>query len=231
MATQNVVPQNANAPFNLQQWLDMAVSNNVDDISIYQYLSPPLPANLVTRWLARIEKIENSPKPQGVTFAVWRGKISKTKGRAFERLIGSILKTVRFFKSWKNVSTTTNELDVLVEIGMGCQISPVIREWGTHFICECKLVAGSINATWVGKLNTVLETHNARVGVLVASKGPPKGKVKTQIHVLTVKMQPTFIVCVSLEDLKACQSGGNFLRLITARYLETTAGASALISG
>lgn len=231
MATQNALPQGANASFTLKDWLEMAVRNNIDDPTIYEYLSPPLPANLVNRWMGRIDRIENAQKPAGVTAAAWRGKKSAMKGHAFERLITAILRTVRFFESWRNVGTTTNEIDVLVQIGMGCQISPVIRQWGTHFICECKLVAGSINATWVGKLNTVLELHNAQVGILVAAKGPPKGKVKTQIHILTLKTQPSTIVCVSLDDLEDCQNGGSFLRLIATRYLEVRTGAGALIAG
>jgi hypothetical protein len=230
MATPNVVAQEANPNFNLQQWLEMAASNDVDEIAIYEFLSPPLPANLVSRWLNRIQRIENAPKPDNASAAQWRGKISKAKGHAFERLIVAILKTVRFFKSWKNVTTTVNEIDILVEIGMGCQISPVLRQWGTHFICECKLVADSINATWIGKLNTVLETHNSNVGVLVAAKGPPRGKAKTQIHILTLMSPPRVIVCISRADLEACQNGGNFLRLITARYLEARTGATALVS-
>jgi hypothetical protein len=230
MGTQNATP-GPNGNFNLQQWLEMAVTNDVDDIAIYEFLCPPLPPKFVTRWLQRIQKIEDAPRPNGVSVAVWRGKKSKIKGHAFEKLIGSILRTIRFFTSLKNVATTTNEIDVLVEIGMGCQISPVIREWGSHFICECKLVPEGINATWIGKLNTVLETHKAKVGVLVAAKGPPKGKVKTQIHVLAVKAQPCVIVCVSLDDLKTCEAGTNFLRLITTRYLEVETGALALISG
>ena len=66
---------------------------------------------------------------------------------------------------------------------------------------------------------------------LVAAKGPPKGKVKTQIHILTLKTQPSTIVCVSLDDLEDCQNGGSFLRLIATRYLEVRTGAGALIAG
>jgi len=69
------------------------------------------------------------------------------------------------------------------------------------------------------------------VGILVAAKGPPKGKVKTQIHILTLKTQPSTIVCVSLDDLEDCQNGGSFLRLIATRYLEVRTGAGALIAG
>ncbi|HWA95680.1 MAG TPA: hypothetical protein VG844_13845 [Terracidiphilus sp.] len=231
MATNGLAVGGTNDRFSFQDWLEMAANNEVDDEAIYEYLSPPLPENLVNRWLARISKIENAQRPNNVKLKEWRGRISRAKGRAFERLIIAILKTVRFFESWNNVGTTTNEIDVLVEIGMGCQISPVIREWGTHFICECKLTRDSINATWVGKLNTVLETHNAKVGVLVAAKGPPKGKVWTQIHILSVKQPPCVIVCISLDDLIECQGAGSFLRLVTRRYLEVKVGAANLISG
>jgi hypothetical protein len=231
MATQNTAVPTPVTQFNLEQWLQMAAANEVDDLAIYEHLCPPLPPNLVTRWLARIAKIEGAPRPASMKPAEWRGKISRAKGHAFERMLASILKTVRFFNSWRNVTTTTNEIDLLVEIGMGCQISPIVRQWGSHFICECKLVADGVNATWIGKLNTVLQTHGASVGVLISSKGPPRGKVRTQIHILAVMNPPRVIVCVSLDDLRQCASGGNFLRLITARYLETKTGANGLITG
>jgi hypothetical protein len=48
---------------------------------------------------------------------------------------------------------------------------------------------------------------------------------------LTLKAQPSTIVCVSLDDLQDCQNGGSFLRLIATRYLEVRTGAGALIAG
>lgn len=213
----------------LEQYIEFALTNDIDDDLIYGYLCPPLPPNAVSRWLERIELIESRTRPQGTSAASWNGKKSRIKGLAFERMIASILRNVTSFALWKNVGTSTNEIDLLVKIGPAIQISPVIRQWGSHFVCECKMVKQGINATWVGKLNSVLELHGSTVGLLVSSQGAPKGKVKTQIHMHAFKTPPRVIVCISLDELKECENSQNLLRLISTRYIEAKTGATALI--
>ena len=144
-------------------------------------------------------------------------------------MISLIIRSVPSFSVWKNVTTTTNEIDILVKVGLTIQVSPVIRQWGSHFLCECKLVNKGVNATWIGKLNSVLELHGSEVGVLVSSKGAPKGRAKTQIHMHAFKTPPRVMVCISLDELKECENGKNFLRLISTRYVEAKSGAAALI--
>jgi hypothetical protein len=97
-------------------------------------------------------------------------------------------------------------------------------------LCECKLVNTGINATWVGKLNSVLELHDSQVGILVSSHGGPKGKVKTQIHMHAFKTPPRVIVCISLGELQECENGRNFLHLLSTRYVEVKTGATGLIT-
>jgi hypothetical protein len=223
-------PQVPAGNLTLDQWIEFGRKNDIDDELIYRYLSPPLPANSVSRWLARIERIENAAKPKGVAASEWSGRKSKLKGTAFEAMIRLVIKSVPSFTVWKNVTTTTNEIDLLVRVGLAIQVSPIVRQWGSHFVCECKLVNKGINATWVGKLNSVLELHGSEVGVLVSSHGAPRGKVKTQIHMHAFKTPPRVIVCISIDELKECENGKNLLRLISTRYIEAKSGAAALIT-
>ena len=220
----------SNTNFTLDQWIEFALQNNVDEDAIYQYLSPPLPPKSVTKWLARIRRIENAPRPKGVSAKAWLGKRSRLKGRAFEALMRSVMRSVPSFTVWKNVNTTTNEIDLLIKIGLAIQVSPIVRQWGSHFLCECKLVNSGINATWVGKLNSVLELHSSEVGILVSAHGAPKGKVKTQIHMHAFKTPPRIIVCISLAELQECENGRNFLHLLSTRYVEAKTGATGLIT-
>jgi hypothetical protein len=225
-----VASGSSNNPFTLDLWLDFALQNNVDDDMLYRYLCPPLPPKTVTRWLARIHRIENAPRPNGTKAPEWQGKQNKAKGHAFEGLVRSVMKSVRAFKISQNVATTTNEIDLLVQVGLSIQVCPTIREWGAQFICECKLVDKGINATWVGKLNSVLELHSAGVGILISSHGAPKGKVKTQIYLHAFKTPPRVIVCISLAELQECENGRNFLQLLSTRYVEAKIGATGLIT-
>jgi hypothetical protein len=214
----------------LEEWIEFGLTNKINEELLYGYLSPPLPPNSVSRWLGRIDRIENCLKPKRVKSAEWEGKRNKIKGHAFERMIHSIFKTVPSFTIWKNVTTTTNEIDLLIQIGLMIQASPIVRQWGSHFLCECKLVNQGINATWIGKLNSVLELHGSEVGILVSRHGAPKGKVKTQIHMHAFKTPPRVIICISLSELKECENGKNLLHLISTRYVEAKTGASALIA-
>jgi hypothetical protein len=214
----------------LDEWIAFGIKNNINEELLYSYLCPPLPPNSVSRWLKRIDRVETAPKPAGVKAATWKGKKNKIKGHAFESMIRSIVRSVPSFTVWKNVTTTTNEIDLLIQIGLLIQASPIIRQWGSHFLCECKLVNKGINATWIGKLNSVLELHASEVGLLVSSHGAPKGKAKTQIHMHAFKVPPRIIVCVSLAELKECENGLNFLRLISTRYIAARTGAAALIA-
>lgn len=145
-------------------------------------------------------------------------------------LARSVMKSVPSFTVWKNVTTTTNEIDLLIKIGLNIQLCPAVRRWGSHFLCECKLVKGSINATWVGKLNSVLELHGSEVGILISDSHAPRGRVKTQIQMHAIKTPPRIIVCVSLAELQECENGRNLLQLLSTRYIEATAGASRLIT-
>lgn len=230
MATDPVPQVSPTNNLTLDQWIEFALKNNIDDDVIYSYLCPPLPPNSVSRWLVRIERIENAVRPKGFSAAKWSGKKNRLKGRAFEGMIKLIIGTVPSFSIWKNVTTTTNEIDLLVKVGLTIQMSPVVRQWGSHFLCECKLVNKGVNATWVGKLNSVLELHGSEVGVLISSQGPPKGRVKTQIHMHAFKVPPRVIVCISLAELMECEKGTNFLRLLSTRYIEAKTGATALIT-
>ena len=70
MATTST-PQGSLGNLTLEQWIEFALKNTLNDELIYSYLSPPLPANSVSRWLARIDRIEKAARPKGVSRAAW----------------------------------------------------------------------------------------------------------------------------------------------------------------
>ena len=106
------------------------------------------------------------------------------------------------------------------------------REWGTHFLCECKFSHDHVSIQWVTNLNTVMQTHNARVGVLFATKGVSSrgngARAKRLIEDLSIMTPGRFILCVDSTDLKSVSQGQNFLWLISHRYMEVKANTGKL---
>lgn len=214
------------------QLLRFLTQHQIDDEKIYQFLCGSLATPRYTQLLGRIKLVVKAAKPKGVSSATWQGRQSKIKGAIFEELIALVLKVAEPFEAWKNVITTTSEIDIFVKLGPSALIIPSLREWGTHFICECKFSSDYVSLQWVTNLNTVLQTHNAHVGVLFSTRGrTTQGNGKKAVHqieILSVMTPARFIVCVDLWDLEVCANGYNFLKLLSHRYLEAKASAGRL---
>src|SRR5580765_3821584 len=220
-------------PITLQDALDFMIRNDINDPEIYSFLSTPLDIAAVTKWLKRIDRVNTmTPSSKRSFKKAFEGKINRLKGKYFEQLAGLILQTAKPFTSWHSVQSTTNELDWLIQIGPSGQHLPAMREWGTHLICESKLSKDYVNVTWVGKLNTVLQTHGASVGILISSKGMTnRGRgaaAKMTVRILSAMTPPRTIISFDLEDIRACTKGTNFLQLLSQRYVEARAGADRL---
>jgi hypothetical protein len=219
-------------PITLQDALDFMLRNQVDDAKIYSFLSMPLNRAAIKFWLTRIDRINVMVRPSGVAKKVWEGRKNRVRGKCFEKLSGVMLKAVRPFTSWHSVNTTTNELDWLVQVGPTGQHVPALRQWGTHFICECKFTHDFVTVTWIDRLNTVLQTHSASVGVLMSSKGMTnRGRgvaAKNQMRLLAAMTPSRTIISVDTTDIHACANGHNFLQLLAQRYIEARIGADPL---
>jgi hypothetical protein len=206
--------------------------HQIDDEKIYKVLCGSLQYARYRQLVNRMKLVVNASKPDNVSTAKWQGRQNRIKGRIFERLIDLVLKAVEPFTTWTNVNTTTSELDILVQIGPSGGVIPSLREWGTHFISECKFSSEYVSIQWVTNLNTVLQSHNAGVGVLFSTRGTTNAgngkKALRQIEVLSVMTPARFIVCVDLWDLEVCANGFNFLKLLSHRYLEAKANAGRL---
>jgi hypothetical protein len=216
----------------LDQFLEFGIRHNIEDPRIYEYLTGPIDQAAIDEAVAKIDEINNRPKPSGMSAKSFESLKNQLKGDEFEKLVGLVLKTVKPFEAWNKVPTPLNELDWLVLLGPTANYHPSIREWGTHFICECKFGAQTVSVTWIGKLNTVLETHSATVGLLMSSKGiAKKGRssaVRYQLQMLAAKTPSRIIVCLNTEEIRSSLADRKFLQLITRRYVEAKVGAAPL---
>jgi hypothetical protein len=208
------------------------IQHDINDDKIFNILCASLDKSEYKRLLSRIDKVNSREKPAGKPRPSWEGKKNRIKGKLFEKLVGVVLSSVEPFTSWNNVHTSTSEIDWVVQIGPSGGVIPSLREWGTHFLCECKFSNDHISIQWVTNLNTVLQTHGTQVGLLFCTRGVTNrgngARVVRQIQMLSVMTPARFIVCLNSDDMHVCATGFNFLRLISQRYMEAKANTGRL---
>ena len=216
----------------LEEYLEFGRRNNIDDPRIYDFLTNNIEQAEIDARIDEINEIDARPNPGGFTKKEWEGEQNRLKGLAFEALGGLVLQSVRPFSAWHNVQTTTNEIDWLVQLGPHALHLPVMRDWGAHCICECKIGNQAVNVGWLGKLNTLMQTSGASVGLLLSSKGMgTRGRAaaaRTQLQILAAMTPSRVIICINLEETKASLARREFLQLIARRYMEVKVGAAPL---
>lgn len=219
-------------PDSLTQVLEFLFEHDANDDLLYSHLER-IDGPRLRKIIDRLGRVD-AATVRGAAKAkkAFEGQRSALKGRLYEQLVVAIVDGVQCFISWSNVQTTTNELDVLVMLGPRSRWIPAMRDWGSHCICECKYHATHVSTNWVSKLNTVLQTHGASVGILFSKKGvATKGRgtqVRHTLQLLAAGPTPRFIICLDWADLVACANGERFLPTVAARYIEARAGLERL---
>jgi hypothetical protein len=214
--------------------IDYLIVNKIDDPRLYDYLTRAVDQTRIDHWTNRIDKINGIVRPGNIKPKEWEGRTNELKGRCFEKIGGIILSSAMPFHAYNRVPSTMNEIDWLVELGPSAKWLQATSEWGTHFICECKFGTQTINAGWIGKLNTVLITHSASVGLLISSRGLGKGggsqKLRFQLQMLAAVPPVKVIICMNTQEVTDSLTQRNFLRILCQRYVQTKIGAAKLSS-
>lgn len=205
--------------------------DDYDDL-IYQHLAPVDTAKL-RLLIGRLQKVEALDTPKsGESVRKFNGRKSVVKGKIYEQLVSSLCDGVRAFSVRSDVTTDLNQLDVLVTFGPIGLYSYPFKEWGTHCICECKFHSGGVDGDWLHKLQSVLQLHGAKVGMLFCKKGISNtgagAKLRTKLHFMAGRATPNVIITIDWNDLQQCANGLNFVKLLTQRYVETLAGVKRL---
>lgn len=205
--------------------------NDYDDF-IYQHLAPVDIARL-RELISRLQKVEALSDPKtGESVRKFNGRKSAAKGKVYERLITSLCKGIRAFRVWDDVTSELNQLDVLVTFGPLGLYSYPFRDWGTHCICECKFHGSGFDGDWLHKLQSVLQLHGAKVGLLFCRKGisntGPGARLRNKLHFMAGRDPYNVILVIDWDDLEQCANGLNFIKLLTQRYVETLAGVKRL---
>ena len=219
-------PQESIAPVTLAAALRYAKDNN-DLGTVCRGLCDPVDKSLFQNLLASIEAVTNAEQPAGslLTKRQWTSQQNNQKGDLFEKLVGLVLSSCSVFDNHHSVQTSTNELDWLVLLGPFHVYVPVMRTWGTHFICECKMTKAALDTNWVTRLYALTQTHNTRVAVLLTAKAAGnKGNTQrtlTSIREYSLIPSPGFILRISLGELEECVNRGRtILELISEKYMQ-----------
>lgn len=215
----------------LDTYLDFLTTHNIDDDALYDHMCQ-VNTHRLGVLLSRLKRVEAMTAPRGKAGARFNSKRNNLKGRLYESVVKVLVDGVSCFQSYTRVITSTNEIDILVQLGPSALFVPSLRLWGTHYICECKFHSTYVKNDWISKLNTVLETHSSSVGVLFSRKGVADrgngAKVRTALQFLANKATPVFIITFDWSDLEACVAGENFLKIISERFISIRTGSKRL---
>jgi len=213
--------------------LEYLSKNGVDDAAVWSVLDKVDRVKLA-RLLTELDAVDATKYDKavnvGMTSKTFETIKSGKKGKLFEEIAATVLSGVTCFGARKDIPTATNQLDVLVSMGPTSAIVPAFRDWGTHFICECKFHDKGVSVEWIQKLESLLGTHGSKVGLLISKKPISKGTRGNIPHMLQLfAMKGTYILCLSREDLDKCAAGDGIIQILVDRYISIQMGIAFLI--
>lgn len=151
------------------------------------------------------------------------------KGKSLEELATYTIKTSHIFEIYKNIRTTTNELDQLVKINDCHRLLiglKVIDERLSNFIGECKNYQNKIPVTYVGKVCSLLSTTQNKICILFSYNGvtgkdweDSTGLIK-KFYLSKEKSDERFcIIDFNVNDFDEIANGNNFLQIIENKIM------------
>jgi hypothetical protein len=159
-------------------------------------------------------------------------KQSALKGKLFEEVSGLIMNGIRCFKVNKNVTTTVNQLDLLVRMEPFAKLVPAFASWGAHFVCECKFHEMRFNGDWIDQLIAILIAQRASTGILItknAASGKGRGgSITTKLQIYAV--QNRMILLFSRDELRECVKNNTVLKEIVRKHVDVLAGIPELLT-
>lgn len=101
------------------------------------------------------------------------------KGKALEDLVSFIIKKTYFFEIYRNITTSTNEIDQIIRLSnrgkqalKNLELSREILEIEEDlFLSECKNYKSNLGVSWVGKFYGLLKTCDCKFGIIFSVNG------------------------------------------------------------
>lgn len=164
--------------------------------------------------------------------ATFTSQQSLRKGKLFEEIANLLMNGIRCFKVEKDITTTVNQLDLLVRMEPLSKLVPAFNTWNAHFICECKFHEVKFNGDWIDQLVAILVAQNATAGILITKKaasGKGRGSsvtVKLQLYAVQNRM----ILLFSRDELRECAKNKTMLKEIVRKHVDVLAGIPELLT-
>lgn len=154
---------------------------------------------------------------------------NKEKGESLENIASFVLRSGNIFEVYKNVRTSTNELDQLVRTTVNGSIlcsNGILDARLNNFIGECKNYCNGVSVTYVGKVCSLLQTMNIKICILFSYKGitgsgwkDGSGLVKKFYMSKENPNEKYCIIDFNIRDFESIKSGNNFLKIIEDKIL------------
>ena len=154
---------------------------------------------------------------------------TKDKGDSLENIASFVLKSGNIFEVYKNVRTSTNELDQLVKTTVNGSIlcsNGILDSRLSNFIGECKNYSKGVSVTYVGKVCSLLQTMNIKICILFSYKGitgsgwkDASGLVKKFYMSKENQNEKYCIIDFNISDFESIKSGNNFLKIIEDKIM------------
>lgn len=142
---------------------------------------------------------------------------NQEKGKCLEKLVEYISIHTNLFEPYRNIRTSTNEIDLLLKTkpGIGTMILKEVLNLG-DVICECKNHNKAIGVTWIGKLYSLLKFQKVSIGILFSYHGFTGSGWNDGVG-LCKKLRlvdDTIIINFCYDDFLAIAHGKSFLKII-----------------
>lgn len=154
---------------------------------------------------------------------------NQEKGTALEELATFTIKSSHIFEIYRNIRTSTNELDQLVKISDSQRLLKglkIVDERLFDFIGECKNYQTKVPVTYIGKVCSLLSTTQNKICILFSYNGVTGkdwedscGLIK-KFYLSKENLNERFcIIDFNINDFEIIKNGGNFLQIIEDKIL------------
>lgn len=131
------------------------------------------------------------------------GKNTTKKGSSLEKLVLKIFLNIRTVSGTTEIKTSTNQFDCTFQFGLSTIYLSVFNLLTPYFIVECKNESKKPGNNYMNKLQSILSTNNAKLGIIFARKEATKTCFETarEHYLLTKGGENKIIITCSDNDL------------------------------